>query len=340
MDIFIRKEGQAGRATLSRPKSLNALTKQMSIDLESALDTWRDDPAVKLIILDAEGDKAFCAGGDIADLYTQGMKGAFTYGHEFWRQEYRLNLKIANYPKPIVSFMQGFIMGGGVGVGCHGSHRIVDENSKIAMPECRIGLIPDVGGTYLLANAPQGLGVLLGMTGMRMTSTDAIFSGFADYEISQNKWSDLIPELVETGQTESIFPMRNSIQDSPLAKEMADILHAFEASSVTGIMAILEAHDTEASKKVIKGLKSGSPLSLACTLEMIHRAKDMNLAEALAQEFRFSYRAQEDSDFLEGIRAQIIDKDFAPSWRHKTLDVPQSDVNHMLASLDAAEWAG
>ena len=157
-DIRIRVDGRAGRLTLNRPKALNALTWDMLIEIENALDIWKLDDAVDVIVIDAEGEKAFCAGGDIAEMYATGKAGDFDYGRRFWRDEYRINAQIFEYPKPIASFLQGFTMGGGVGVGCHGSDRIVGQNSQIAMPEVGIGLIPDVGGSLMLALAPGRAG--------------------------------------------------------------------------------------------------------------------------------------------------------------------------------------
>ena len=184
-DILIRKIGRAGRITLNRPDALNALTYAMIHDIEAALDAWRDDDEVALVVIDAAGEKAFSAGGDIAEMYRTGTAGDFAYGRTFWADEYRVNAKIAEYPKPYVAFMQGFTMGGGVGVSCHGSHRVVGESSRIAMPECGIGLIPDVGGSFLLARAPGRLGEYLGTTGTRMGPGDAIFAGFADLFIPE-----------------------------------------------------------------------------------------------------------------------------------------------------------
>ncbi|KAG1715493.1 3-hydroxyisobutyryl-CoA hydrolase, mitochondrial [Nymphon striatum] len=177
-DVIIKTTGPAGRITMNRPSALNAMTYDMCMAIDAALRTWRDDPAIKLVVIDAAGDKAFCAGGDIAELYDNGTKGNFAYGQKFWRDEYRLNLMLHEYPKPVVSFLQGFTMGGGVGVGCHGSHRIVGDTSQIAMPECGIGLVPDVGGSFLLARAPGRLGEYLGLTTARMNADDAIHVGF------------------------------------------------------------------------------------------------------------------------------------------------------------------
>ena len=165
-DIEIRTTGRAGRITLTRPHALNALSYDMCMSIDTAMRNWREDDAVDLIILDAEGEKAFCAGGDIAELYETATKGDYAYGQKFWRDEYLLNALIFEYPKPVISFLQGFTMGGGVGIGCHGSHRVVGESSRIAMPECSIGLVPDVGGSLMLALAPGRLGEFLGNYGL------------------------------------------------------------------------------------------------------------------------------------------------------------------------------
>ena len=161
-NLILTQNGRAGCITLNRPAALNALTYQMCTDIEAQLRIWRDDPSVELIIIDAARDKAFCAGGDIADLYTSAQRQDYAFGQKFWADEYRLNALIDTYPKPYVAFMQGFVMGGGVGVSCHGSHRIVGETSQIAMPEVGIGLVPDVGGSALLAAAPGHLGEISG----------------------------------------------------------------------------------------------------------------------------------------------------------------------------------
>ena len=182
-DIHIRTTGRAGRITLNRPDALNALTYEMCLAIEAAIDAWATDAQIALVIIDAVGDRAFCAGGDIQEMYDTATRGNFEYGRKFWADEYRLNNKIAHFPKPYIAFMQGFTMGGGVGVSAHGSHRIVDDASRIAMPECAIGLVPDVGGSVLLACAPGRLGEYLGTTGTRMGPADAIHAGFADHYI-------------------------------------------------------------------------------------------------------------------------------------------------------------
>src|SRR6056297_1292977 len=203
-DILIRVEGRAGRITLNRPKALNALTWEMCTRIEAALDDWAEDDGVAMLVIDGAGDKAFCAGGDIAEMYATGTKGDFDYGRKFWADEYRMNAKLFNFPKPVVSFLHGFTMGGGVGVGCHASHRIVGDSSRIAMPEVGIGLIPDVGGSLLLARAPGRLGDFLGTTGHRMGPGDAILAGFADYYIPESDWTALKTALINHGDWQAV----------------------------------------------------------------------------------------------------------------------------------------
>ncbi|MCG7518437.1 enoyl-CoA hydratase/isomerase family protein [Ruegeria sp. Ofav3-42] len=336
-DIYIRTTGRAGRITLTRPKALNALSCDMCLAIDTALRNWREDDAVDLIIFDAEGDKAFCAGGDIAELYETGTKGDFEYGRKFWRDEYRLNALIFEYPKPVVSFLQGFTMGGGVGVGCHGSHRIVGETSKIALPECSIGLVPDVGSTLMLALAPGRLGEYLGTTGHRMGPADAIFAGFADHFIPIAQWSDLIEMLEASGDARVLERHAEAPPEGELPGLQAGIDEVFDGEALGDILNNLRHSDNEASADSLKLMVRNSPLSMACTVEMLHRLRSPNLTirKALELEYRFTYRAMEHGDFLEGIRAQIIDKDRNPIWRHKDQAVPSVDVSKMLQPLGA-----
>jgi len=334
-NIDIRITGRAGRITLTRPKALNALSYDMCMAIDTALRNWREDDAVDLVVLDAEGEKAFCAGGDIAELYETGRKGDFTYGQTFWRDEYRLNALIFEYPKPVISFLQGFTMGGGVGIGCHGSHRIVGETSQIAMPECSIGLVPDVGGSMILANAPGRLGEYLGTTGHRMGPADAILAGFADYFIPQSEWSGLIETLEASGRANLVTDHAQTPPDGELAGMQPDIDRYFGGQTLTGIVTTLRGADTEFSTKILGTLQRNSPLSMASTVEMLHRLRgpSLTLRKALEMEYRFTYRAMEHGDLLEGIRAQIIDKDRNPNWQFADMSVPAEAVSRMLQPL-------
>ena len=337
-DIIITKSGSAGRITLNRPKALNAMTYAMCTAIEAALEAWRADPAVSLVIFDAAGEKAFCAGGDIAELYTTGMQGDFAYGQTFWRDEYRLNAKLYCYPKPVISFMQGFTMGGGVGLGCHGSHRVVGETSQIAMPECGIGLIPDVGGSLILASAPGRLGEYLGTTATRMNAGDAILVGFADYFIPQDQWPSLIESLQETGNCALIAAAAQSASEGPVARDKHLIDRHFSGETLTDIVNALRHDDSAFSQKTLGLMARNSPLAMACSVEAIHRLRGSpEMHKALELEYRFTYRAMEHGDFLEGIRAAIIDKDRNPQWQHTLDAVPSVAVSRMLMPLGRAK---
>ena len=340
MDINIRKEGRAGRITLHRPKALNALTYQMCLDIEASLDAWCDDAAVDLVIIDAEGDKAFCAGGDIQDLYNASIAGNFAFGQTFWRDEYRLNKKIFNYPKPYVALMQGFVMGGGVGVSCHGSHRIVCETSKIAMPECGIGLIPDVGGSLMLARAPGKLGEYLGTTGARMNAGNAIYGGFADTFVARERWNSLLSQLIETGDPNCIEEVKMPAPVATFQERQGDIDTFFDNTDLSKVRGALLEASTEFSITTAKQIDQKSPLSVATTPILIARVRAENTIEsALFEEYNFTHRAAEYGDFIEGIKATIIDRDHTPNWRFASLeDVDQSYVNMMLAPYDEASF--
>jgi len=334
-DISIRIEGRAGRITLQRPDALNAMTYEMCLAIEGAFDAWTDDPAVALIVIDAQGDRAFCSGGDIAELYATGMAGDFAYGRKFWADEYRLNHKIFAYPKPVVSFLQGFTMGGGVGIGCHGSHRIVGESSQIAMPECSIGLVPDVGGSLMLALAPGRSGEYLGTTAARMNAADAIFAGFADSYVAQRMWPEVISKLVETGDETLIAAYAEPSETGPIETLLPRINHHFAGESLTDILITLNAEDSDFARETLKLMGRNAPLSMACTIEMMHRLRGPSLSmdKALELEYRYTFRAMEHGDFLEGIRAAIIDKDHSPKWQFASQDVPVAAVAKMLQPL-------
>ena len=334
-EIHIRKEGRTGRITLDRPKALNALTYEMALAIEAALDQWRDDDAVALVIIDAVGDKAFCAGGDIQKLYDTGRAGDFAYGRRFWADEYRLNAKIAEYPKPYVALMQGFVMGGGVGISCHGSHRIVCESTQIAMPECGIGLVPDVGGSLLLARAPGRLGEYLGCTGSRMGPDDAIFACFADSYVPQVNLPGLIATLVETGDIAAISAQSEAPPQGAMRDRLAEVNVHFGGETLGDIVTSLRGDACEFAVATLKTMTRNAPLSMACAVEMIHRLRgpSADIRRALGLEYRFTWRAMQDGDFIEGIRAAIIDKDRNPRWKHDLATLPAIAVSQMLLPL-------
>ncbi|SUZ32455.1 putative enoyl-CoA hydratase echA8 [Roseibaca ekhonensis] len=334
-DLHIRREGRAGRITLDRPQALNALSYEMCREIDAALRRWASDDAVALVIMDATGDKAFCAGGDLAEMYATGRAGDHGYGRRFWADEYRMNARIAEYVKPVVTLMQGFTLGGGVGLGCHASHRILCETSCIAMPECAVGIVPDVGGSRLLARAPGRAGAYLALTGARMGPGCAIWAGFADCFVPRADWADLVAGLVTTGDL-SCLP-KHPAPESSLAARAGAIDRLFRDHTGAAICAALDTDGSDFAKEAQAGIARGSPLAQACALESLRRLGPApDIQTALEMEYRFTYRATEASDFLEGIRAAIIDKDRAPRWKHASLaEVTQADVAAMLAPLGA-----
>jgi len=335
-DINIRVEGQIGRITLNRPKALNALTYAMCLEIDAALDAWRDDDAVKMLLIDAVGERAFCAGGDIAEIYASAKRGDYSYGQKFWRDEYRMNAKIFEYPKPVVSMMQGFIMGGGVGVGCHGSMRIVGESSQISMPECAIGLVPDVGGSLILARAPGRLAEYIGTTGVRLGAEDAIFAGFADYFVAEDAWPALVSALIKTGDP-ALIKMASTTPDSGEIKaQLTEINELFSGSTLAENILSLESSSSEFAVGALKLLQRNAPLSMGCTIEIVQRLRGINdIRKALEMEYRFTHRAMQFADFIEGIRAAIIDKDRKPKWKHALNDDITADIENMLRPLGA-----
>ncbi|MBW6506651.1 MAG: enoyl-CoA hydratase/isomerase family protein [Rhodobacteraceae bacterium] len=338
-DIATRIEGRAGRITFTRPAALNALSHPMALAIEAALDAWRNDPAVALVLIDAEGSRAFCAGGDIAAMYHACRAGEFASSRAFWRDEYRMNAKIAEYPKPVVAFMQGFVMGGGVGVGGHARHRIVGESTQIAMPESGIGLIPDVGGSHLLARAPGHLGEYLGLTGARMGPGDAILAGFADTYLPEAEWEARKARLLAEGDIAALTGA--TAPEAKLAPQLPEIDAAFSAPDLAGIVARLTANGSAFAHETLKTIARNCPLSMAATLELVRRARASGmLREALTQEYRFTWRAPEQGEFLEGVRAQLIDKDRSPRWRHTLSTLQPAEVAALLEPLgpEAAIW--
>jgi enoyl-CoA hydratase len=336
-DIVIRTQGRAGCITLNRPQALNALTWDMVTAIEKALDGWRNDPAVTLVMIDGAGERAFCSGGDITEMYASAKRGDLDYGRAFWRDEYRLNAKLSNYPKPVVTFLHGFTMGGGVGVGCHNRHRIVGETSQIAMPECTIGLVPDVGGSLLLARAPGFLGEYLGLTGDRMDAGDAIHAGFADTFVTEAAWPALKETLAATGDPAAIAGMALPNPDSRLAAWASDINAVFSGDTLADIYNALPAVPSAPLAHALDRMSRNAPLAMAVAVQIIHAVRARpDILSALGHEFRYTFRAVAQGDFIEGIRAVVIEKDHTPHWQHRDWQaVTDADVAAMTAPLGA-----
>lgn len=333
-DISCRVEGRAGRITLTRPQALNALSYEMCKVLDAALVAWVRDPAVALIVIDAEGSLAFCSGGDLSELYTEETRGNHAFGQAFWRDEYRMIARLGTYPKPVISLIQGFCLGAGVGVACHGSHRVVSESAQIAMPECSIGLVPDVGGSALLARAPGNLGSYLGLTGARMGPGSAIYAGFADYFIPHSEWPALIAKLCAKGDATVVKGAAVPAPAASLPALQPMIDRHFAVNSLPLLRASLSSEDSTFSRDTLKAIDRASPLALATSLAMQKvLGPSPSLASALELEYRVTHRAHAATDFLEGIRTAVIDKRHTPQWKHKGTP---AEVEALLAPLGPA----
>lgn len=343
-EVLIRREGRAGRITMNRPKALNALTHGMVGRIWEALLAWRDDPAVELILLDGAGERALCAGGDVRSLYDSRHQGS-AYARSFWREEYRLNALIGRYPKPYVAIQDGIVMGGGIGLSGHARHRIVTERSKLAMPETGIGLIPDVGGTWLLAHAPGQTGLYLGLTGETMGAADAIYAGFSDAFVPAPELDALRGRLIDAkggAVADVIAAFAIDPGPSALQDRRADIDRAFSGATLEAIVGLLSATPGEWAQELLATLAQKSPKSLKLTLAAIRNAQALgSLEEALNVEYRLTVRVFEDGEFPEGVRALIIDKDRKPNWSPARLEeVTPELVARYLARLPEGEELG
>ncbi|ONF73045.1 enoyl-CoA hydratase/isomerase family protein [Amycolatopsis keratiniphila] len=307
-----------GRITLNRPRALNSLNHGMVLAMLDHLEAWRADPGVRAVLIDGAGDRGLCAGGDIRAIYEDARAGG-TASLRFWADEYRLNLLISRYPKPYLALMDGLVMGGGVGVSAHGSHRIVTERSRVGMPETGIGFVPDVGGTYLLSRTPGELGTHIALTAGAISGPDAIHCGLADHFVPSERIPDLLDALTSRPTDEALELIAEPAPPSALAGDAAWIDHCYTADTVEEILSRLHAGG-DAAATAAKEIEAKSPTALKVTLRALRSAAALpDLETVLAQEYRISAHALSTAEFAEGIRAQIIDKDRAPKWSPATL---------------------
>ncbi|MFJ4923119.1 enoyl-CoA hydratase/isomerase family protein [Streptomyces sp. NPDC088725] len=326
--------GRTARITLNRPRALNALTHPMVTAIDAALTEWERDGRVAAVVIDGAGTRGLCAGGDIRAIHEDARTGGGASA-AFWRDEYRLNARIARYPKPYIALMDGIVMGGGVGVSAHGSVRIVTERSVVAMPETGIGLVPDVGGTYLLSRAPGELGTHLALTGALMRAGDAVLCGLADHFVGADRLPDLLTALAAPGSDplETVRAYTSPVPADGLGADRAWIDACYAADSVEEITERLLTHGHRAAAEAARTLVTRSPTALKATLAALRRARELpTLEQVLDQEYRASCAALVTHDLREGIRAQVIDKDRDPHWSPKELaEVTDADVARFSA---------
>jgi enoyl-CoA hydratase len=341
--IICERQREAGLIVLDRPRALNAITLDMVREMRRALDSWTADPKVTRIVLTGSGEKAFCAGGDIRQLYDLGRAGRHEEALTFWREEYALNALINAYPKPYLSLIDGIVMGGGVGVSLHGRYRVAGERYVFAMPEVSIGFFPDVGASHALARLPEETGTYIALTGERLRNADALALGLATHAVRSDALSAVREALIAG---EAIDPLleRNAFDPGPppLQPHREVIAKCFAHDTVSAILAALDEAGTAGSDfaaRTAAAMRAKSPTSLAIALEQVRRGRAITFEQAMAMEFRIVSRIIEEHDFYEGVRATLIDKDGQPKWRPASLDsVTPEAVERYFADLGPREW--
>jgi enoyl-CoA hydratase len=337
-EVLFEQRGSLGLITLDRPKALNALTWDMARAMQAQLDRWATDDALKAVVVRGAGEKAFCAGGDIRALYESGKAGT-PYALDFYRDEYVLDATIKHYPKPYVALVHGIVMGGGVGVSVHGSHRVAEETTLFAMPETGIGLFPDVGGSYFLPRCPGETGMYLALTGARLKTADTLTAGIATHFAPREKWDLLIARLAD-GKTPdaALADLAEEVPGAFLAEHRAVIDRCFAKDSVEAILDALDAEHTDWARDTVKIIRTKSPTSLKVAFRQIREGAKLEFDDCMRMEYRMVIRIVAGHDFYEGVRATIIDKDGAPKWSPPDLTgVRDADIAGYFAPLGEKE---
>jgi len=344
-DIVFERRGAAGIVTLNRPQALNAITHAMVRALVAQLAAWAHDPAVTRVVVHAPGARAFCAGGDLRDIYENGRAGRQADSLQYWRDEYRLNALIKHYPKPYVALIDGIVMGGGVGISVHGSHRVAGERYLFAMPEDGIGFFPDVGATWFLPRLAGELGTYVALTGERLKAADGVVTGLATHYVPSARFADLIEGLCGTFSVDALLAaFAEAPEQGPVTARRAAIDGTFAADDVEGILAALDRDaasggpDADWAAATAATIRAKAPLGLKIALSQMRRGKLLAFDECIRTEFRIVSRVVYGQDFYEGVRAVIIEKDNAPHWRPASLAaVTAAEVERHFAPLDADE---
>ena len=319
-EIICERRGRAGYVRLNRPAALNAITHGMVRELAASLQAWDTDPAIRHVVVTAAGERAFSAGGDIRALYESGTRGDHAAALAFWRDEYRLNIRIKRYGKPYVSLIDGIVMGGGVGLSLHGSHRIAGDRYRFAMPEVGIGFFPDVGATYALPRLPGEAGTYLALTGARVGPDDAARLGLATDLVPSDRHPEALERLLDGEGPDAVAAaLGRAPGEGSLGPERATIDGCFSGRDVPDILRRLdEAADAGCAfaSETTAAMRTKSPGSLAITLEGLRQGGELDFEDAMANEFRIVSRVVRGRDFYEGVRATLIDRDGAPRWEH------------------------
>ncbi|GAA1260380.1 enoyl-CoA hydratase/isomerase family protein [Arthrobacter pascens] len=335
-EVLFEQRGRLGVITLNRPKAVNALNAGMVAAMLERLAAWADDDGVETVLVQGSGERGLCAGGDIVAIYRDILAGGQETA-DFWQAEYRLNSLIARYPKPYVAFMDGLVLGGGVGISAHGSMRVVTERTRTGMPETTIGFVPDVGGTLLLARSPGEAGTHAALTGAHLSGADALFLGLADHFVPSGRLAELAAALESESAEAAVGRFAEKPPVSALEAQRDWIDACYVADDAGEILRRLRAAGGEAAEAA-DTIEAKSPTAVKVALASLRRAAELSLDEALAQEYRVGLRCLSGPDFREGIRAQVVDKDRKPQWRPPTLtEVHADDVERYFAPLGDRE---
>jgi enoyl-CoA hydratase len=334
-DILVTVDRGVGLITLNRPKAINSLTHPMVNALSRVLAQWEADDEVSAVVVSGAGERGLCAGGDIVVIY-HSARADGVEARQFWYDEYLFNGRVGRYSKPYIALMDGIVMGGGVGVGAHGTVRVVTDTTKMAMPEVGIGFIPDVGGTFILSRAPGLLGLHAALTGAPFSGADAIAMGFADNFVPHDQLDAFAKAIVDDGVDAALATHAIAPPASPLLAQRDWIDHCYAGETVADIIAALRGHDAGPANDAANLIATRSPISVSVALEAVRRAGKLDtLEDVLRQEYRTSCGSLRSHDLVEGIRAQVIDKDRNPKWSPASLaEVTTADIESYFAPAD------
>ena len=344
MSIKYSENGNTAIITLNRPNNLNALNYEMIISIEKCLKNINKNKNIKLIIFKGEGDKAFCAGGDVKSFYEENLTNINKLRKNFFYREYKLNYLIKKYKKPIISFVNGICMGGGVGIAMHSSIVIVSENVKFAMPECTIGLFPDVGSSNFLSKLKSNIGLYIALTGKRLVSGDLIELGLANYCVSRNNFKSLEKRLINIKNMRSVHKIIDEYSEktnsSIFPSLNKNINSIFKYNKVEKIISLLESSNEIWAEEAFKAMNKSSPTSLKISLKQLRLSKYKSFKDNLIMDYRLSQSCMTGVDFYEGVRSVLVDKDFKPIWSpNKVQDVSSKLVVSHFKSLGKGDLA-
>lgn len=345
-DLLIEVRHHIGYITLNRPAALNSINLGMVRQMHATLKEWANDSEVAAVVVRGEGEKAFCAGGDIRTIYEHVLAGKNEH-MIFFDEEFELNKYIYGYPKPYIALMDGYVMGGGMGISQGASHRVISERSKISMPEVGIGYFPDVGGSYFISRCPGAIGTYLGVTGIMAHGNDSIYAGLADWMLASEKFK-IFQEKLEALNSKSI----SHDQINQILKDL-DATTSGDGSHLASIRDLIELHFSHATipkilrslesekrpehqawaEKTLETMRKRSPISMAATQVLIRLGKDLSMPDCFAMEFGLIPKWMKEGDFIEGVRALIVDKDHKPKWKHTSEELTSEFIDSLFSHV-------